>query len=183
MRALGTAQAPGGKSRADPPPVHRDPAVRGVQRRVFAISSTLLVLEIESPSAYSNLVHCLVELWPSISPTPSPSCSSEKVWTNHHVMFDHIWAADRFVQLLNTPPPLKRKAAKSHFRCNRLAGWDTMMAATNGNGRYVGDPALRWSRRWCDEPGVGTIVFLGEGWPRFLSVVVWQSVAVSDLGL
>ena len=37
----------------------------------------------------------------------------------------------------------------SHFRCNRRAGWDTMMAATNGNGRYVSDPALRWSRRWC----------------------------------
>jgi hypothetical protein len=59
----------------------------------------------------------------------------------------------------------------SHFRCNRLAGWETMMAA-NGNGRYAGDPALRWSRRWCDEPGLGTIVFLGTGWPRCALAVV-----------
>ena len=72
----------------------------------------------------------------------------------------------------------------SHFRCNRRAGWDTMMAATNGNGRYVSDPALRWSRRWCDEPAVGTIVFLGEGLAEVhVGRGVWQSVAVSDLGL
>ena len=69
----------------------------------------------------------------------------------------------------------------SHFRCNRFAGWETMMAVTDGNGR---DPALRWSRRWCDEPGVGTIVFLGEGLAEVhVGRGVWQTAEVSELGL
>ena len=55
------------------------------------------------------------------------------------------------------------------------------MAVTNRNGRY---PALRWSRRWCDEPGIGTIVFLGDGLAEVhVGRGVWQTGEVSELGL
>ena len=48
----------------------------------------------------------------------------------------------------------------------------------------MGNPALRWSRRWCDEPDLGTIVFLGEGLAEVhVGRGVWQNVAVSDLRL
>ena len=66
MRWLALGRAPGGKAGADPSSVHRDP-LRLVAFRdaVFAITITLLVLEIRPPSDYTKLLHGLVALWPS----------------------------------------------------------------------------------------------------------------------
>ena len=69
---------------------------------VFAISITLLVLEIKPPTGDSNLLDGLVDLWPSYLAYALTFLFIGQVWVNHHVMFDHIRAADRLVLLLNT---------------------------------------------------------------------------------
>ena len=69
---------------------------------VFAITITLLVLEIRPPTEDSNLLHGLVALWPSYLAYALTFLFIGQVWANHHVMFDHIRAADRVVLLLNT---------------------------------------------------------------------------------
>jgi uncharacterized membrane protein len=69
---------------------------------VFAITITLLVLEIKPPRDYDNLVHGLLALWPSYLTYAVSFLFIGQVWANHHVMFDHITAADRVVLLLNT---------------------------------------------------------------------------------
>ena len=88
---------------ADPPPVQRD-TVRLVafSDGVFAISITLLVLEIETPADNENLLHGLLALWPSYLAYAVTFLFIGQVWVNHHVMFDHIRVADRTVLLLNT---------------------------------------------------------------------------------
>jgi uncharacterized membrane protein len=69
---------------------------------VFAITITLLVLEIRRPTDDRNLLHGLVALWPSYLAYAVTFLFIGQVWANHHVMFDHIRAADRAVLLLNT---------------------------------------------------------------------------------
>ena len=69
---------------------------------VFAITVTLLVLEIRPPTDDTNLLHGLVALWPSYLAYAVTFLFIGQVWANHHVMFDHIRAADRLVLLLNT---------------------------------------------------------------------------------
>jgi uncharacterized membrane protein len=69
---------------------------------VFAITMTLLVLEIRPPTDYTNLLHGLLALWPSYLAYAVTFLFIGQVWVNHHVMFDHIRAADRVVLLLNT---------------------------------------------------------------------------------
>jgi uncharacterized membrane protein len=69
---------------------------------VFAISITLLVLEIRPPADDDNLLHGLLALWPSYLAYAVTFLFIGQVWVNHHVMFDHIRAADRTVLLLNT---------------------------------------------------------------------------------
>jgi uncharacterized membrane protein len=69
---------------------------------VFAISITLLVLEIKPPTDEADLLHGLLELWPSYLAYAVTFLFIGQVWANHHVMFDHIRAADRLVLLLNT---------------------------------------------------------------------------------
>jgi uncharacterized membrane protein len=69
---------------------------------VFAITVTLLVLEIRPPTDYANLLHGLLALWPSYFAYAVTFLFIGQVWANHHVMFDHIRAADRVVLLLNT---------------------------------------------------------------------------------
>ena len=97
------ARAPGGKAGADPPSVHRDTGrLVAFSDAVFAITITLLALEIRPPSDYTNLLHALAALWPSYLAYAVTFLFIGQVWANHHVMFDHIRAADRVVLLLNT---------------------------------------------------------------------------------
>jgi uncharacterized membrane protein len=103
VRWLAMARAPGGKAGADPPAVHRDTnRLVAFSDGVFAITVTLLVLEIRPPTDDSNLLHGLVALWPSYLAYALTFLFIGQVWANHHVMFDHIRAADRLVLLLNT---------------------------------------------------------------------------------
>ena len=69
---------------------------------LFAITVTVLVLEIRPPTDYTNLLHRLVALWPSYLAYALTFLFIGQVWANHHVMFDHIRAVDRAVLLLNT---------------------------------------------------------------------------------
>jgi len=102
-RWLAMAQAPGGKAGADSPSLHRDTGrLVAFSDAVFAITITLLVLEIRPPTDYTNLLHDLLALWPSYLAYGVTFLFIGQVWANHHVMFDHIRAADRVVLLLNT---------------------------------------------------------------------------------
>ena len=96
MRSLSRTTGP------DPPSVSRD-TVRLVafSDGVFAITITLLVLEIRPQTDDKNLLHGLVALWPSYLAYAVTFLFIGQVWANHHVMFDHIRTADRIV-LLNT---------------------------------------------------------------------------------
>jgi len=79
------------QSRADPPSVHREPArLVAFSDAVFAITITLLVLEIRPPSDYTHLLHGLGSLWPSYLSYAVTFLFIGQVWANHHVMFDHI---------------------------------------------------------------------------------------------
>lgn len=69
---------------------------------VFAIAITLLVLEIRTPTDYKNLLRGLATLWPSYLAYAVTFLFIGQVWANHHVMFDHITAADRILMLWNT---------------------------------------------------------------------------------
>jgi uncharacterized membrane protein len=103
MRWLAMARAPGGKAGADSPSVTRDTRrLEAFSDAVFAITITLLVLEIKPPTDDRNLLHGLVALWPSYLAYAVTFLFIGQVWANHHVMFDHIRAADRVVLLLNT---------------------------------------------------------------------------------
>lgn len=103
MRAFATGWAPGGKAGSDPASVHRETVrVVAFSDGVFAITITLLVLEIRPPSDETSLLHGLLALWPSYLAYAVTFLFIGQVWANHHVMFDHIRAADRVVLLLNT---------------------------------------------------------------------------------
>ena len=129
MHWLGMARAPGGKAGADPPSVHRDTdRLVAFSDAVFAISITLLVLEIRPPADYTNLLHGLAALWPSYLAYAVTFLFIGQVWANHHVMFDHIRAADRVVLLLNTL--LLMVVAFLPFATSVLAG-----ALDSGHGR------------------------------------------------
>jgi uncharacterized membrane protein len=69
---------------------------------VFAITITLLVLSIARPDDYAHLLHGLLGLWPSYLAYAVTFLFIGQVWANHHVLFDHVRAADRVVLLLNT---------------------------------------------------------------------------------
>ena len=74
----------------------------GLSDAVFAITVTLLVLEIRPPADYNKLLHGLGALWPSYLGYVLTFLFIGQIWANHHVMFDHIRAADRVILLLNT---------------------------------------------------------------------------------
>jgi uncharacterized membrane protein len=100
---LATTRAPGGKAGVDPPSVHRDTArLEAFSDGVFAITITLLILEITPPTDYEHLLRGLAALWPSYLAYAVTFLFIGQVWANHHVMFDHIRKADRVVLLLNT---------------------------------------------------------------------------------
>ncbi|WP_334456496.1 TMEM175 family protein [Micromonospora sp. CPCC 205739] len=69
---------------------------------VFAISITLLVLEISPPEDTRHLAHGLATLWPSYLAYALTFLLIGQVWANHHVMFDHLRGTDWVVLLLNT---------------------------------------------------------------------------------
>jgi TMEM175 potassium channel family protein len=103
MQWLALARAPGGKAGSDPRSVQRDPGrLVAFSDAVFAITITLLILEIRPPGDYTRLLHGLLSLWPSYVAYGVTFLFIGQVWANHHVMFDHIRAADRVVLLLNT---------------------------------------------------------------------------------
>jgi uncharacterized membrane protein len=90
------ARAFGGKAGADPPSVQRDTTrLVAFSDGVFAITITLLILEIKPPTDDESLLHGLVALWPSYLAYALTFLFIGQVWANHHVMFDHIRAADR----------------------------------------------------------------------------------------
>jgi hypothetical protein len=65
----------------------------------------------------------------------------------------------------------------SHRSCNRSAGWEAMVGK-NGNGHIVEEVPTRWSRRWFDDPALGTEVFLGDGEIEVnVGRGIWQTVA------
>jgi uncharacterized membrane protein len=69
---------------------------------VFAIAITLLVLEIDVPSADSpDLWHQLKELWPSFAAYLVSFMVIGIIWVNHHGVIDHLRRADRPVLYLN----------------------------------------------------------------------------------
>ena len=91
------------RSRAPHPSVYRDTGrLVAFSDGVFAITITLLVLEITPPTDYRTSCTASLELWPSYLAYAVTFLFIGQVWANHHVMFDHIRAADRFVLLLNT---------------------------------------------------------------------------------
>jgi uncharacterized membrane protein len=103
VRWRGTARALEGEVGVDPRWVSRDTTrLVTFSDAVFAITITLLVLEIRPPTDDSNLLHGLVALWPSYLAYVVTFLFIGQVWVNHHVMFDHIRAADRVVLFLNT---------------------------------------------------------------------------------
>jgi len=129
MRSLAMQGAPGGKAGADAPSVHRDTGrLVAFSDAVFAITITLLVLEIRPPTDYSNLLHGLAELWPSYLAYGVTFLFIGQVWANHHVMFDQIRVADRVVLLLNTL--LLMAVVFLPFATSVLAG-----AVRSGNGQ------------------------------------------------
>jgi len=111
--------------------VHRTPGrLVAFSDAVFAITVTLLVLEIRPPTDYSNLLHSLVVLWPSYLAYALTFLFIGQVWANHHVMFDHIRAADRVILLLNTL--LLMMVAFLPFTTSVLAG-----ALRSGHGQRI----------------------------------------------
>lgn len=69
---------------------------------VFAISITLLILEIKAPPSGSALGPELLSLWPSYLAYAISFVVIGAIWINHHAMFDHIVRADEKLLLLNT---------------------------------------------------------------------------------
>jgi uncharacterized membrane protein len=76
--------------------------VVGFSDGVFAITITLLVLDIRPPTDDRIFLRSLVALWPSYLGYALTFLFIGQVWVNHHVMFDHIRTADRLILFLNT---------------------------------------------------------------------------------
>ncbi len=102
-RWFALVRGPGASADGDPSSTARDTGrLEAISDGVFAITTTLLVLEIRPPTDDSNLLQGLIALWPSYLAYAVSFLFIGQVWANHHVMFDHIRVADRVVLLLNT---------------------------------------------------------------------------------
>jgi hypothetical protein len=103
VRSFAVARAPGGKAGHDSPSVHRKPGrLVAFSDGVFAIATTLLVLQIRPPSDYAKLLNGLGALWPSYLAYVLTFLFIGQVWANHHVMdragwrdTQRTWHADR----------------------------------------------------------------------------------------
>ena len=78
------------------------PAIGGVQRCASSPSRSPCSFSRSSHLRDEDLLHGLLELWPSYLGYVLTFLFIGQVWVNHHVMFDHIRSADRAVLLLNT---------------------------------------------------------------------------------
>ncbi|GIH16304.1 TMEM175 family protein [Rugosimonospora africana] len=76
--------------------------VTGFTDAVFAIISTLLVLDIRLPAGTDHLGRSLLALWPSYLAYAITFLLIGQTWVNHHIIFDHIRSVDRILLLLNT---------------------------------------------------------------------------------
>jgi uncharacterized membrane protein len=103
IRSLFLAQRPRAGA-ADPAfGLERDPRrLTGFSDAVFAISTTLLVLDIRLPAETDHLDRHLLALWPSYLAYAVTFLLIGQTWVNHHLMFDHIRSVDRMLLLLNT---------------------------------------------------------------------------------
>jgi uncharacterized membrane protein len=103
IRSMALAQRPQAGA-ADPAfGVERQPRrVTGFTDAVFAITSTLLVLDIRLPGGTDHLDRSLLALWPSYLAYAMTFLLIGQTWVNHHIMFDHIRTVDRPLLLLNT---------------------------------------------------------------------------------
>jgi len=103
VRSCADAPTPGGKAADDSPSARRSTGrLVAFSDAIFAFTVTLLVLAIKTPSDFTNLGHGLIALWPSYLAYALTFLFIGQVWVNHHVMFDHISAANRVVLFLNT---------------------------------------------------------------------------------
>jgi uncharacterized membrane protein len=140
VRWAATARPP---AASDPRSGHHDTGrLVAFSDGVFAITITLLVLEIKPPTDDANLLHGLAVLWPSYLAYALTFLFIGQVWVNHHVMFDHIRSADRLILLLNTL--VLMVVAFLPFATSVLAG-----ATRSGHGQRVAvgrrfELALAW---------------------------------------
>ncbi|WP_433271209.1 TMEM175 family protein [Actinosynnema sp. CS-041913] len=68
---------------------------------VFAISITLLALEIRPPEPSEHLGADLLGLWPQFAALVISFLLIGQVWLNHHAMFTYIKRVDRVLMVLN----------------------------------------------------------------------------------
>ncbi|GAA5178986.1 hypothetical protein GCM10023322_07550 [Rugosimonospora acidiphila] len=103
IRSLAQAQRPQAGATDPAFGMERGPRrVTGFTDAVFAITSTLLVLDIRLPNGTENLDRGLLTLWPSYLAYAVTFLLIGQTWVNHHIMFDHIRSVDRLLLLLNT---------------------------------------------------------------------------------
>ncbi|MEU1586514.1 TMEM175 family protein [Micromonospora sp. NPDC005710] len=69
---------------------------------VFAISITLLVLELRPPTDTAHLARGLAELWPSLVAYAVSFLLIGEIWADHHLMYSQIVVHDRVLLFLNT---------------------------------------------------------------------------------
>jgi uncharacterized membrane protein len=68
---------------------------------VFAVAITLLALELKVPGGEGELVHRLLEIWPSYLAYVVSFLTIGIMWLNHHTIFAHVVRVDRMLLLLN----------------------------------------------------------------------------------
>jgi hypothetical protein len=69
----------------------------------------------------------------------------------------------------------------SHATCNARAGAEKLLGL-NGNGAFRDEAPYRWSRRWYEEPPVGTEV-VGDGFADVhVGRGIWQTVEMARAG-
>ena len=68
---------------------------------VFAIATTLLVLNLQIPKGSKDLATALGDQWPVYAAYAIGFLTIGIVWINHHAIFDHVKAVDRTTLFLN----------------------------------------------------------------------------------
>ncbi|MEH1164265.1 TMEM175 family protein [Micromonospora sp. CPCC 205539] len=106
----GRDRAPQRSARADvtdparTPGGERPPSGRliSLSDAVFAISITLLVLELRPPADTEHLARGLIELWPSLLAYVISFLLIGEIWADHHLLYRQIVVHDRVLLFLNT---------------------------------------------------------------------------------